>query len=116
MTGLYPHQAGIGHMTNDPENSTAFNYGLPSYTGDLTFESVTMAEVLKSAGYQTLMAGKWHLGYHAKSRWPLQRGFDNYYGILAVASNYFAPSGPRGRTFMNFPVEPRGAKFYVPGG
>lgn len=72
-----------------------------------------MAEVLKSAGYQTLMAGKWHLGYHDRNRWPLQRGFDKYYGILAGASNYFSPSGPRGLTFMNTPVEPEGDDFYV---
>ncbi|MFC3366403.1 sulfatase-like hydrolase/transferase [Pedobacter fastidiosus] len=44
---------------------------------------VTLAEVLKSAGYQTFMSGKWHVGYHGINRWPLQRGFDNYYGILA---------------------------------
>lgn len=113
MTGLYPHQAGIGHMTNDPEDSAAFNYGLPSYTGDLNFESVTIAEVLKSAGYQTLMTGKWHLGYHDRSRWPLQRGFDKYYGILAGAANYFSPSGPRGLTFMNTSIAPEGDDFYI---
>jgi len=113
MTGLYPHQAGIGHMTNDPEDSTAFNYGLPSYAGDLNFQSVTIAEVLKSAGYQTLMTGKWHLGYHDRNRWPLQRGFDKYYGILAGASNYFNPSGKRGLTLMNEPIEPEGADFYI---
>jgi len=113
MTGLYPHQAGIGHMTNDPEDSTAFNYGLPSYAGDLNFRSVTIAEVLKTAGYQTLMSGKWHLGYHDKNRWPLQRGFDKYYGILSGASNYFSPSGPRGLTLMNDPVEPEGEDFYI---
>lgn len=113
MTGLYPHQAGIGHMTNDPEDSTAFNYGLPSYAGDLNFQSVTIAEVLKSAGYQTVMSGKWHLGYHDRNRRPLQRGFDKYYGILAGASNYFNPAGKRGLTLMNDPIEPEGADFYV---
>ncbi|GGG84176.1 arylsulfatase [Parapedobacter pyrenivorans] len=113
MTGLYPHQTGIGHMTNDPEDSTAFNYGLPAYSGDLNFQSVTIAEVLKSAGYQTLMTGKWHLGYHDRSRWPLQRGFDKYYGLIAGASNFFEPSGKRGLTLMNDPIEPEGNDFYV---
>lgn len=113
MTGLYPHQTGIGHMTNDPEDSTAFNYGLPSYTGDLNFQSVTIAEVLKGAGYQTLMTGKWHLGYHDRNKWPLQRGFDKYYGILAGASNFFTPEGPRGLTLMNDPVAPAGTDFYI---
>ena len=113
MTGLYPHQTGIGHMTNDPEDATAFDYGVPSYTGNLNFESVTIAEVLKSAGYQTLMTGKWHLGYHDRNLWPLQRGFDKYYGILAGAANYFTPTGPRGLTLMNDRVEPTGDDFYL---
>ncbi len=113
MTGLYPHQAGIGHMTNDPEDSTAFNYGYPGYEGDLNFQSVTIAEVVKQAGYETLMAGKWHLGYHDRNRWPLQRGFDKYYGILAGGTNYFNPVGKRGLTFMNDAVEPEGSNFYL---
>ncbi|WP_262919489.1 sulfatase-like hydrolase/transferase [Niabella hibiscisoli] len=113
LTGLYPHQAGIGHMTNDPEDSTAFNYGVPAYQGDINNQSVTIAEVLKSAGYTTFMTGKWHLGYHDPSRWPLQRGFDKYYGILAGASNYFHPTGERGLTLMNKSVEPEGDDFYI---
>ena len=113
LTGLYAHQAGIGHMTNDPEDSTAFNYGLPAYQGDINNESLTIAEVVKTAGYQTLMAGKWHLGYHNKAKWPLQRGFDKYYGVLAGATNYFYPSGNRGLTFMNGSVEPEGEGFYI---
>lgn len=113
ITGLYAHQAGIGHMTNDPEDSTAFNYGLPAYQGDINNKSLTIAEVVKAAGYQTLMAGKWHLGYHDKGKWPLQRGFDKYYGILAGAANYFHPTGKRGLTFMNQSVEPEGKDFYI---
>ena len=44
LTGLYPHQAGIGHMTGD--------YGLPAYRGDLNTQCLTIAEALKPAGYQ----------------------------------------------------------------
>lgn len=113
MTGLYPHQAGIGHMTNDPEDPTAFNYGFPEYQGDLNENSVTLAEVLKSAGYKTFMTGKWHLGFHEQKRWPLQRGFDRFYGILAGATNYFEPAGGRGLTYMNDPISPEGTDFYV---
>ena len=113
VTGLYAHQAGIGHMTNDPEDAAAFDYGVPAYRGDINDQSVTFAEVLKSAGYQTLMTGKWHLGYHDRNKWPLQRGFDKYYGILAGAANYFNPTGKRGLTFMNDPVEPEGDNFYT---
>lgn len=113
MTGLYAHQTGIGHMTNDPEDSTAFNYGVPAYQGGINKKSLTIAEVLKTSGYQTMMAGKWHIGYHNKDMWPLQRGFDKYYGILAGATNYFHPHGKRGLFFMNTAVEPKDEKFYI---
>jgi arylsulfatase len=110
MTGLHPHQTGIGHMTEGPE--------LPSplenepYQGFLNQQCVTLAQVLKGAGYHTLMTGKWHLSYHRKEGWPLQRGFDKYFGIISGASHYVKPDKLRGLTYMNEPVEaPEG--FYV---
>lgn len=113
LTGLHPHQAGIGHMTETPE--------FPSplvdepYQGYLNDNCVTLAEVLKRAGYRTLMTGKWHLGYHRRETWPLQRGFDRFFGILSGASHYIKPESPRGLTRMNEPVEaPEG--FYVTDG
>jgi arylsulfatase len=54
MTGLYPHQAGIGHMVG--------NRGYPAYQGYLNDRCVTIAEALKPAGYRTLISGKWHVG------------------------------------------------------
>jgi len=79
MTGLYPHQAGVGHMMG--------NYGLPGYRGDLSREAVTIAEVLKTAGYRTYMTGKWHLTPHTrpegpKHNWPRQRGYDRFFGTI----------------------------------
>jgi arylsulfatase A-like enzyme len=58
MTGLYPHQAGIGHMM-----TPYFRDGepIPSYQGELSGHCVTIAEALKPAGYTTLMSGKWHV-------------------------------------------------------
>ena len=50
LTGLYPHNAGIGHMGAD--------LGTPAYQGFLRNDSATIAEVLRPAGYRTLMAGK----------------------------------------------------------
>lgn len=103
MTGLHPHQAGIGHMTETPE--------LPSplinepYQGYLNEQCVTLAQVLKQANYHTLMTGKWHLSYHRKEGWPLQRGFDKYFGIISGASHYLKPEGLRGLTYMNEPYE-----------
>ena len=112
MTGLYPHQTGIGHMTNSPENPTGDDLGLPAYRGFLNRNSVTIAEVLKEAGYATLMTGKWHLGMEDRELWPLQRGFDKYYGILAGACNYFKPEYPRGITQGNDTISVNAPEYY----
>lgn len=86
LTGLYPHQTGVGHMVDNPK-------AMPGYTGDLNTHCVTIAEVLRTAGYQTFMSGKWHVTpvTESKHNWPLQRGFDRYYGIIHGAANYFNP-------------------------
>lgn len=80
LTGLYPHQAGVGQMVD--------NLGYPSYQGYLNKNSVTIAEALKGAGYRTLMAGKWHVGSKPEN-WPRKRGFDRYFGLIDGASSYF---------------------------
>ncbi|GGF30885.1 arylsulfatase [Echinicola rosea] len=100
MTGLYPHQTGIGHMTNPPQ-SDHHDYELPGYRGALSQHTITLAEQLKGAGYQTMMTGKWHLGMEEERMWPLQRGFDKFYGILAGAANFYSPTFPRGITEQN---------------
>jgi arylsulfatase A-like enzyme len=83
LTGLYPHQTGIGHMVG--------NDGIPSYQGFLNERCVTLAEALKPAGYTTLMTGKWHVG-SAPGRWPLDRGFDRYWGTPSGGGVYFKDS------------------------
>lgn len=103
LTGLYPHQAGIGRMT--------FNDSLPGYRGQLTDNGVTIAEVMKEAGYQTGMVGKWHVAetalredqrewlahqvYHEefadKACYPVNRGFEDHYGIIYGVADYFDP-------------------------
>lgn len=80
LTGLYPHQAGVGDMMNKRP--------FPAYQGFLNRTSVTLAELLKGAGYGTYMAGKWHVGQE-KENWPLQRGFQRYYGLIDGANSYF---------------------------
>ncbi|MCH2059638.1 MAG: arylsulfatase [Verrucomicrobiales bacterium] len=92
MTGLHPHLTGIGHMTNPPDNKrhdkgTAY----PNYRGFLNRHCATLAEILGPAGYSTYLAGKWHLGFHDQSRWPLQRGFDRFYGCIGGSSRFFSP-------------------------
>jgi arylsulfatase len=91
LTGLYPHQAGVGHMVNDS--------GHDGYRGELNRRCATIAEVLRPAGYSTYMAGKWHITQNAhvkpdgpKDSWPMQRGFDRYYGTIVGAGNYFDPA------------------------
>ena len=81
LTGLYSHRAGIGHMTDDS--------GLPGYRGFLTDNTVTIAEVLKPAGYFTAVTGKWHVGDRTSAMLPLQRGFDRFYGVPEGGGFYF---------------------------
>lgn len=82
MTGQYAHRAGIGHMNYD--------WNLPGYRGFLTNGTVTIAEVLQGAGYRTLMTGKWHIG-DERPHWPIDRGFERFYGIPAGGGVYFWP-------------------------
>lgn len=83
LTGLYAHQAGIGHMVGDR--------GYPAYQGYLNETCVTIAEALKPAGYRTLMSGKWHVG-EQRPHWPTDRGFDRYFGLISGGANYFDPT------------------------
>lgn len=104
MTGLHPHLTGIGHMTNRPgKNINDKGEEFPNYRGFLNRKCVTIAEALEPAGYATLMAGKWHLGYNERDRWPLQRGFEKFYGCIAGATRFFHPVGERDMTFGNEP-------------
>ncbi|MEL7118481.1 MAG: sulfatase-like hydrolase/transferase [Bacteroidota bacterium] len=112
LTGLYPHQAGIGRMTMDA--------GLEGYQGTLDDNTATIAELLKTKGYQTGMVGKWHVSITEKrnpkvkpaqdkeqlswlahqadfgpfsdiSTYPTARGFDKYYGNIWGVVDYFDP-------------------------
>ncbi|WP_417375646.1 arylsulfatase [Gimesia maris] len=104
MTGLHPQQTGIGWMTNPPGDTRGYSKP-PAYQGYLNRKCVTLAEVLKPAGYATLMTGKWHLGFNAQDRWPLQRGFDKFFGCVSGATRFFHPVVPRGMTFGNEDIE-----------
>jgi arylsulfatase len=99
LTGLYPAQTGMGFMTG--------NEGKPGYQGEIGKQCVTIAEVLKPAGYQTYMSGKWHVARNLKDidslkyNWPLQRGFDKFYGTITGAGSLWDPwTLTRGNTFI----------------
>ncbi len=101
LTGLYPQQAGVGHMMNDR--------GSPAYRGDLSDRAVTIAEVLKGAGYATYMSGKWHVTPYVidnpdKKNWPRQRGFDRFFGMISGAGSFY---DPHSLTLDNEYVAPR---------
>ncbi|MEN8785759.1 MAG: arylsulfatase [Akkermansiaceae bacterium] len=110
LTGLYAHQAGIGHMTGD--------YGIPQYQGYLNKECVTIAEALKPAGYRTYMAGKWHVTPKInhdspKDNWPRQRGFDKFFGTIHGAGSLFDPNS---LTRNNTQITPENDPEYKPDG
>ena len=89
LSGLYPHQAGIGWMMVDR--------GHDGYRGELNRECITIAEALKTSGYGTYMTGKWHVTKHIsldgpKNNWPMQRGFDRFYGTIHGAGSLWDPN------------------------
>lgn len=112
LTGLYSHQAGIGLMTSDR--------GYDAYRGDLNRNCVTIAEVLAPDGYRNYMSGKWHVTRHTspegpKHNWPLQRGFDGFYGTITGAGSFYDPATLcRGNTYITPVNDPdyRPEKFY----
>lgn len=87
LTGLHPHQTGIGILTYDS--------GPEGYAGNLNERCATIAEVLKTAGYRSYLSGKWHVSSsltQPTDSWPLQRGFDKFYGTIIGAGSFYDPN------------------------
>ena len=80
LTGQYPHRVGVGHLVTD--------LGHPGYRGRLSDNAVTLADVLKLAGYRTYMSGKWHVGTPD----PTRHGFEQYFGTLISAATFWDPA------------------------
>lgn len=99
LTGLYPHQAGVGDMLQ-PDS-------LPGYGTHLSFQAVTLAEVLREAGYFTLISGKWHVGHEAP-HWPMKRGFQRQYASSATTGHYFGVAEGRKFVVEDQEIEPPG--------
>ncbi|HEX8914843.1 MAG TPA: arylsulfatase [Humisphaera sp.] len=112
LTGLHPHQAGVGHMTSDG--------GRDGYRGQLNDRCVTIAEALRPGGYRTYMCGKWHVSRNTKpdgdkSVWPVQRGFEKFYGTINGGGSFYDPTSLcRQNTFITPENDPdyKPAKFY----
>ncbi|WP_076606475.1 arylsulfatase [Rufibacter radiotolerans] len=108
LTGLYPHKTGMGWMTG-------YDMMLPGYRGDLNKNNVTIAEALKPAGYASYAVGKWHVSATTapkgpKHNWPVQRGFDKYYGIIAGSGSFFTPGS---LTNNNERITAQGTNYYL---
>lgn len=109
LTGVDPHPAGLGTMYREasPEQE-----GQPGYAGVLSTRVVTVAELLREAGYYTVMAGKWHLGSGPGQK-PSERGFERAFGPASGGSSHFsdqlamfARSGPPGKALFLDDGEP----------
>lgn len=104
LTGRFPHQAGVGHMTRD--------LGSPGYLGRLNAQSPTIAELLRAAGYHCLMSGKWHLG-DLRPHQPLDHGFEHYWGLLGGANSYFGCWSNRRMAEDDRPYHPPAQGYYI---
>ena len=91
LTGRNPHAVGMRGVSN-------WNTGFPHMRGGISPRAATVAETLRTHGYATYAAGKWHLapmeecsaaGPH--TNWPLQKGFDRFYGFLQGETDQFHP-------------------------
>ena len=87
LTGLHPHQTGIGVLT--------YPMGPEGYAGNLNKRCVTISEVLSTAGYRNYLSGKWHVASNLTEptdAWPMQRGFDAFYGTVIGAGSFYYPN------------------------
>jgi arylsulfatase len=109
LTGLHPHQTGIGILTYDT--------GPEGYAGDLNRNCVTIAEVLKGRNYRCYLSGKWHIARsltQPSSAWPLQRGFDEFFGTIIGAGSFYNPNTlTRGNDNIEHEAEQDPAFFYT---
>jgi arylsulfatase A-like enzyme len=107
LTGRNHHSVGMRCISN-------FNTGYPNMRGHISNHAGTVAEVLREEGYTTFAVGKWHLCQMADAspagpydQWPLQRGFDRYYGFLDGETDQFSPD----LTYDNHRVDPPARPF-----
>lgn len=90
LTGLYPHQTGVGGMLFPTDH--------PGYSEHFAPDAIQLAEILQGQGYGTYMAGKWHLAPRTYNRqtdvdyWPTRRGFDAFYGTIAGYGSFWDPA------------------------
>ena len=106
LTGRNHHAVGMRAISN-------FDTGFPNMRGAIPRSAATLAEVLRDNGYATFAAGKWHLAPMAEcsaagpfTNWPLQKGFDRYYGFLQGETDQFFPELTHDNHFVDAPGGP----------
>ncbi len=103
LTGRNHHAVGMRGVSN-------FDTGFPNMRGAIPKSAATLAEVLRDKGYATFAAGKWHLAPMSEcsaagpfANWPLQKGFDRYYGFLQGETDQFYPELTHDNHFVDVP-------------
>ena len=106
LTGRSQHAVGMRGVSN-------WQTGFPHQLGHISNHAGTIAEVLSSKGYATFCTGKWHLAPMENAsaagpfdQWPLQRGFDRYYGFLEGETDQFHPELTADNHHINPPKSP----------
>lgn len=91
LTGRNHHSVGMAFLANADS-------GFPGTRGHVSKQAATLAEMLKSSGYNTMCAGKWHIAPIDQTsaagpydQWPLGRGFERFYGFLDALTDHFYP-------------------------
>jgi arylsulfatase len=106
LTGRNHHAVGMRGVSN-------WNTGFPHMRGGITPRAATLPELLRDHGYATFATGKWHLapmeecsaaGPH--HNWPLQKGFDKFYGFMQGETDQFFPELTRDNTHIDPPAGP----------
>tara|TARA_R110000868_G_scaffold102004_1_gene280855 strand:+ start:19768 stop:22065 length:2298 start_codon:yes stop_codon:yes gene_type:complete len=106
LTGRNPHTVGMRGVSN-------FDTGFPNMRGAVPKSAATLAEILRDNGYATFATGKWHLAPMSEcsaagpyTNWPLQKGFDRYYGFLQGETDQFYPELTSDNHFVPVPAKP----------
>jgi arylsulfatase A-like enzyme len=84
LSGRYPMRYGLQTGIISPKDEFGLN-----------LKELTIAQEMKSLGYQTAICGKWHVGWVTKDYWPMSRGFDLHYGMIKAGYiDYFRHTRP----------------------
>ena len=106
LTGRNHHSVGMRAVSN-------FDTGFPNMRGRIAASAATLGEVLEPIGYHTMAVGKWHLAPMREASaagpftdWPLQRGFNRFYGFLQGETDQFHPELYSDNHLIDQPARP----------